>query len=201
MDGDRGDLRIRRHAATRLEISEITVDLFASQGAQRTTVSNIANAAGVSERTFHRYFPTKEDAVSPALDAGWYEYVQAFERRPQDELVVDSLVAALEHSLNSRNGRRHRTFLRALPCSPSLRPKWLAVHAQCAGALTAPLAARLGLTPESIRAGFAAVCVVEANRIAVEQWAQDDSVDPGVVARECLDALSNSLLARQQRRE
>ena len=56
-------------ARTRRELSAAALSLFADKGYEATTVDQIAAAAGVSRRTFFRYFPTKEDAVFPDHDA------------------------------------------------------------------------------------------------------------------------------------
>ncbi|MFC8045425.1 TetR family transcriptional regulator [Nocardia sp. NPDC057353] len=57
------DLRARRRNATRIEIRAAALTLFERQGADRTTVDEIAAAAGISQRTFFRYFGTKEECV------------------------------------------------------------------------------------------------------------------------------------------
>lgn len=58
-----GGLRARRRDATLREIHEVALDLFERNGFEATTVDEVAAAAGVSSRTFFRYFPTKEDCV------------------------------------------------------------------------------------------------------------------------------------------
>lgn len=51
----------------RLEISREAVRLFREHGVARTSGSQIAQAAGVSERTLWRLFRTKESCVEPLL--------------------------------------------------------------------------------------------------------------------------------------
>ena len=61
--GPRTGLRERKKARTRAEIQRQALKLFREQGYEATTVAQIAEAAEVSESTFFRYFPTKEDVV------------------------------------------------------------------------------------------------------------------------------------------
>ena len=56
-------LRERKKARTRAAIREHAMRLFHEQGYAATTVDQIAEAADVSQSTFFRYFPTKEDVV------------------------------------------------------------------------------------------------------------------------------------------
>lgn len=57
------DLRARRRNETRLDIQKAALGLFEQHGFEETTVDEIAREAGVSPRTFFRYFPTKEESV------------------------------------------------------------------------------------------------------------------------------------------
>ncbi|MGI4896489.1 MAG: TetR family transcriptional regulator [Janthinobacterium lividum] len=57
------DLRERRRLATQAEIETAALALFERHGCEGTTVDDIAAAAGISARTFFRYFPTKEAAA------------------------------------------------------------------------------------------------------------------------------------------
>jgi AcrR family transcriptional regulator len=53
----------------RHDLSTAAINLFLANGYDRTTVDDIAEAAGVARRTFFRHFRTKEDAVFPDHDA------------------------------------------------------------------------------------------------------------------------------------
>ncbi|MCG2620942.1 TetR family transcriptional regulator [Arthrobacter sp. I2-34] len=59
-------LRERRRRQTMAEISEAALTLFEERGLEAATVDDIAEAAGISQRTFFRYFAAKEDAALPA---------------------------------------------------------------------------------------------------------------------------------------
>lgn len=55
--------REQHKAATRRSLQDAARRKFEEHGYARTTVRDIAAAAGVTERTFFRYFPSKEDLV------------------------------------------------------------------------------------------------------------------------------------------
>ena len=71
-------LRERKKEKMRAAIQRQALRLFREQGYDATTVSQIANAAEVSESSFFRYFPTKEDLVR------WDEF---------DPLIVEAIKA------------------------------------------------------------------------------------------------------------
>lgn len=56
-------LRQRQRAETRQRIQRQAIRLFAEQGYDATTVTEVAAAAGVAAMTVYRNFPTKEDLV------------------------------------------------------------------------------------------------------------------------------------------
>lgn len=71
-------LRERTRNAVRQSIRESAEELFARQGYEKTTVEQIARAAGMSERSFFRYFPSKEGLVMNVLLELKAEVVERF---------------------------------------------------------------------------------------------------------------------------
>jgi AcrR family transcriptional regulator len=72
--GERRPYRKRRRAQleaeTRLRITEAAVDLHGSVGPARTTISAVADRAGVQRATVYRHFPD-EDALFDACSSHW----------------------------------------------------------------------------------------------------------------------------------
>ncbi|WP_067848669.1 mycofactocin system transcriptional regulator [Nocardia lijiangensis] len=60
--------RGRPRGTTKRELEVIALRLFAEQGFDDTTVDQIAAAAGISGRTFFRYFPTKAEVLWHQFD-------------------------------------------------------------------------------------------------------------------------------------
>ncbi|NED89115.1 TetR family transcriptional regulator, partial [Streptomyces sp. SID11233] len=56
-------LRERKKAATREAVHKAALSLAVEHGFEHVTVEAIADAAGISRRTFSNYFTAKEDAV------------------------------------------------------------------------------------------------------------------------------------------
>lgn len=188
-------LQQRRRQETALELSLLALEMFAERGFVETLVEKVAAAAGVSALTFHRYFATKEQSVAPALDAGWQLLVDVLRERPADEPLVDSLVTSLESCLQAETAVAARAFLRVLPDLPVLQPTWLGVSHRFARAVLSVLADRLDLDPASPRAAFVASVVAAANQVAVETWAHQPQASVMELSRECLIAVSASLLS------
>jgi AcrR family transcriptional regulator len=60
-------LQARKQQLVRDAIWDAAVDLFISKGFDETTVDNIVEAAGISRRSFFRYFSSKNDLMAHAV--------------------------------------------------------------------------------------------------------------------------------------
>src|SRR5690348_17451261 len=75
-------LRERKKQATREQIARVAMKLFAKRGFDAVTVAEVADAAGVSEKTVFNYFPVKEDLVFGGGEGRWAALLDAIENRP-----------------------------------------------------------------------------------------------------------------------
>ena len=95
-------LRERKKAKTRAEIQRQALRLFRERGYGATT-SQIAEAAEVSESTFFRYFPTKEDVVF------WDEFdpliFEAFRAQPAELGPIRALREAIRDAMARASAR------------------------------------------------------------------------------------------------
>jgi AcrR family transcriptional regulator len=76
------------------EITAVAMGLFLEQGFEATTIDEIAAAAGISRRSFFRYFGTKEDVVLGYLATDGAVLRTALEQRPADEDAWSALLGA-----------------------------------------------------------------------------------------------------------
>jgi len=83
----------RQETKARLQASAL--DLFHRDGFEATSVAQIAEAAGVTERTFFRYFPTKEAVLFQDYESRLEWFRAALAVRPVDESVLDSVAVAV----------------------------------------------------------------------------------------------------------
>ncbi|OHV29071.1 MULTISPECIES: TetR/AcrR family transcriptional regulator [Pseudofrankia] len=120
-------LRERTRRAVRAELLAVAMDLFASKGYDATTVDEIAAAAGISRRSFFRYFASKEDVVLGDLDSVGGTLVDALAARPADEDAWTALRRAFDVLLAypARDPRDALAFRQLVDGNPDLRARHL----------------------------------------------------------------------------
>ena len=99
-------LRERRKQEARLAISGAAMALFADQGFDEVTISQVADAAGVSKMTVTNYFPRKEDLVFDRAEAAIASLAHVITVRAPG----DSLLAAIRDDYARRIAARDVTL-------------------------------------------------------------------------------------------
>jgi AcrR family transcriptional regulator len=151
-------LREFKKQRTREAIADTAMRLFVERGFDAVTVAEVAEAAGVSEKTVFNYFPTKEDLFFDEVDEKEAALVEAIRsRRP-----AESVLAALRRHQLTDCGRfcspGFARFARLIEQSPALRAKELEVMARFQRTLTEALRQELGCS--ELEAGVAATLLV-----------------------------------------
>ncbi|MFE7744732.1 TetR/AcrR family transcriptional regulator [Nocardia sp. NPDC057455] len=170
--------REREKTRVRRELVEAALRLFELHGFEQTTVQQIADAAQVSRRTFHRHFPSKLAVVFSHEEDLMAQLLAAVDQRPASESVLTALRAALsDFLLDERDApARHRqadTARRArqlLVGNPELRRENFigALGRQRAMALN--FAARAGLCAGDLRPQLTAAACFAAFGVGLDHW-------------------------------
>ncbi len=115
-------LRDRTRLAVREDVLVQAWRLFWKQGFDGTTVEQIAEASGMSRRSFFRYFATKEELVLIRLIEHDVRMAERLASHPADESVWTAIRAAMSTLVDSYevDADRSRALLRMLR-EPSLR--------------------------------------------------------------------------------
>jgi AcrR family transcriptional regulator len=116
-------LRERTRQAVRSELVDAALELFLVQGFDGTTVEQIATAAGLSRRSFHRYFATKDDVVAQALRATGDKIADELAARPASEAPWTALRRAFDTLVTwAAADDRARPLTRIMLGCAALRP-------------------------------------------------------------------------------
>lgn len=162
-------------------------DLYSENGFEQTTVSEIAARAGVTDRTFYRYFADKREVFFDGSQNLQDFLVRAVQASPPEVGPLDAIVAALSRAAReifaerSALARRRQALIES---NPELHERELAKIAALVTALAAALRAR-GV--EEFTAGVAADTGIGLFRIAFARWV-------GQRETTCLDDLITTAL-------
>lgn len=112
-------LRERKKADTRTALVDAALALFAERGYAHTTVDDIAERAGVSRRTFFRYFATKSEVAFPQRERRLARFALALEDdtggSPRDRVRAALLTLARDYEENAEAFRQAQSALHAAP--------------------------------------------------------------------------------------
>jgi AcrR family transcriptional regulator len=166
----------RRKARTRRDIAEAAIGLFMRDGYETVSVEAIAAQADVSERTFYRYFATKDDVLSPIITEGTAELVELIAARPTGEPLAEAVQRAYAQSNTGVDQVKVQTLIRLLVTVPALRSRWLNDLLSIEDALVPVITSRLALDDTQVH--LTAAAIVAAMRVTLEHSARVESDTP-----------------------
>lgn len=169
-------------------LRQAALELYGENGFDQTTVAQIAERAGLTERTFYRHFADKREVVF----SGEVQrvLVGAVADAPASMTAIEAVTAGLDAAGAVLDERRDMTRRRqaVIAANPRLQQHEQLKYATIAAELAEALRGR-GVEPSA--AGLAADAGVAVFRAAFEQWIHEDE-ERGFsrLVRETLDELA-----------
>lgn len=155
-------------------------EMVSERGLDGVTVEEIADAAGVSPRTFFNYFASKEEALVGVDPAILTELADRLRARPSSEAPVSALRAVLvEVAEPGESLRRWQLRDELVARHPALLPRHLASIDEVRASLAGALADRMGIDARSDpTADLVVAAVMSALRTALTWWQESDRSRP-----------------------
>lgn len=189
-------LRERKKEQTRAALVDAADRLFADNGYDRTTVADIAAAAGVSTRTFFAYFPAKEDVLFAGTDERLRAIAEAFDAITASG-PVDALRQLLDRVLAASDDLSSQNRLAAILARPELQAqalqRLLAAQNLIAERLRLGYPDRLDHTLSRAMAGAVVGALVATVMAGVEEGTSSDALRDRI--RRAFSLLENGLRA------
>ncbi|OBG22173.1 TetR/AcrR family transcriptional regulator [Mycobacterium sp. 852002-51057_SCH5723018] len=193
---ERENLHELRRTRTHEALRQVALKRFASEGFGNVTVQQLAQEAGVTERTFFRHFPTKEAVLFQDYDTHVEWLADALAQRPRTESLFEAVLASVESFPHDVEVVRQAALARAeLITGEQIAGHLRVVQSSFAAVLTDfveqryPDVANIDLVAKVAGSALAAALVV-----AVETWGRDGCVeDLGAITATCLDLVRSGL--------
>jgi TetR/AcrR family transcriptional regulator, regulator of mycofactocin system len=162
--------------STRVRVERAALDLFTSRGFDNVTSDQVAEAAGISRRTFFRYYPTKADAVWGDFDghvARLEDLLAATDpARPVLAAVCAAYVEVNDYPEAELPLLRERMQL--ILSEPALLAHSQLRYAEVDRAVARYVAARTGDAPTALVPRLVAASTRAAATTAFEVWLADE---------------------------
>lgn len=165
-------LRERNKRERRRRLEDVAIELFERDGFDKTTIEQIATAAGLAPRTFFSYFATKDDLVLADYTDRLDRILDELDRRPVDEPAWDALrasfaIVAADYQAEAERLRRRFTIMAT---NPSVFARSLQLQAGWEQALAERLATRLDSDADDLTPRLLAAAALAIMRASLQHW-------------------------------
>ena len=168
-------------------ITNAALDLFFAQGFDETTIEDIAHAAGVSRRTFFRYFSSKSDVIgqiSVALGPFLSSAIAAAPRTYAPLEVVRD--AVLRVASAAAEFPRTKQLLKITEVHPQARQAQMARNGEIEDHVARALAAHLKAPLNSAPPRLLASLTISLVHLVLRLWLEQESADIAEIAEQVL---------------
>jgi AcrR family transcriptional regulator len=167
--------RDQQKEETRLDLAMAAFELARAEGLANVRVPQIAEAVGVSPRTFNNYFPSKEAAIVWPTTLRGARLAGDLAERPADEPLAGALVASVTglYGPKGQDGLPDGWldgFRALVAAEPALHGEYLKAMATGERTLAEAIAHRSAAAADALEPLVLAAVVVAAERAAVLHW-------------------------------
>ncbi|MFI1655461.1 TetR family transcriptional regulator [Streptomyces sp. NPDC020472] len=200
-------LRERKKQRTRDALIRVALELFTEHGYERTTVDEIVDAVEVSQRTFFRYFSSKEEVAFAVQRMVEERFVHALGQRPPAEAPLDAMRNAVLCAWDTIGEaiaevvpvELHLRTYRMIESTPALLAAHLRRSTEMEETISRIIAAREGLdVDEDPRPRIAVAAFSGVMRVTGQMWGRgtDGSLEAiRALTEEYLDHLGPALVS------
>ena len=163
----------RWEPGTAERLQKAALDLFTTRGFEQTTAAEIARAAGLTQRTFFRYFGDKRDVLFYGQDLFVQAFLSGIDAAPPDAPAMELIASALASAAALfPDSQRPYALMRqsVIDQNPALRERERHKLAGLAGEVAGALRAR-GITEPA--ATLAAESGASVFNVAFSQWIRE----------------------------
>jgi mycofactocin system transcriptional regulator len=184
----------RPQATTHRDIEVAALDLFAAHGFDDVSVADIATAAGISRRTFFRYYGSKNDVVWGDFDRLLAAMERGLERAGGGPLLgaITDVVVQF-NTFPDEAVPAHRLRMSLILHTPALQAHSALRYADWRAVIARHAAHRLGQAVDALVPQLVGHVALAAAVTAHEQWLADPAAALSPLIRESFDRLSIDL--------
>ncbi len=172
-------MQSRKQQVVRDAIYDAAIELFAVKGFDGTTVDDVAEAAGISQRSFFRYFASKDDLLAESVVKVGTVLAEAVAACPANFTTLQVMREAVLSALNySASHQQIRQVVEIATRSPSARQAYMSRMIHVEDKLADALAVRMkGASGSSLRPRMLAGTTLSIMSASVSSWFQGDFKD------------------------
>ena len=186
--------REKNKAATRTAMTTAALRLAREHGSGGFTVDQLADAAGVSRRTFFNYFPSIEAALTQPIEQFLEGAFTQLNSRPAEEPIMDAVLGTLSEDISPEQLALLCEIYEMGADDAQLERMQLQIWSRTQQTLEVGLRQRLpdgsGELMIAALAGSLIACAQAAMRLAATQTPEGEAPPPSAFRRHLLESIA-----------